>query len=935
MAIWQSSAIGGKFASRLFARFLLAAAIPIAAVAGLSYAYTSEVVYGQAYDRLHRSASTYGHGVYGRLLLAREQIRMIEAAADGSHPPQSESLHAVAHFPHAAAPRTLIGDLASIPRELVTSGEEPERSRIFLQNDNESHKANVFIVQPASTISGLVVGLIDPEFLFGNEDEWPYATRYCVMPAEGEQSLFCPGMHATTSDIARRLDGDREDQAPAITELNGEPTWLVSWNLFLSGSFTASNWRIVALQPEDEVLAPVSAFAWAFPPAVILAVLVAGLIGANQIRRMNRPLQSLRDGVQEIAAGHFQTRLQVDSADEFEELALAFNRMAEQLGQQFYSLETLSEVDRRILSSEGTDSIVNTLLTRVGRVICSDLVAVLIPDWDIPSRGHLFFVDRQRPDDVNDVSVRLDTGPRGGVGLMPLEEPFSITTSEDMGYLQSLIEMGAHTFVNVPARDEDYLWAYLFLGYRNEPDSPGRDLFEAQTVAARLAVALAAAYRTQQLIHQAHYDSLTGLPNRQLLNEKLRSEIARSDREKRPFAVLFVDLDHFKRLNDTMGHSLGDKLLFGVSRRLTERLRETDTAARWGGDEFVIIAPGIDDRADADTFAENLQISLSKPFAIDNREYHVGVSIGIAIYPEDGDNPEQLLQNADSALYKAKETGRGSSVFFERSMNEAARRRADLEAAMRRAVTRDEFHLLYQPQVRLDNGTVDGLEALLRWRCPYDDKRMGPAEFVPILEDIGAIDSVGTWVLRQACGQIHRNHEEGHDDCSVAVNVSARQFWNSQFAGTIRSIIEATGTPPHLLELEITEGMLLANLDDAAHVLNQLRAMGVRIALDDFGTGYSSLSYLRQLPVDTVKIDRFFVKDIERSSEALTIVETIITMVHALGRKVVAEGVETRRQADLLAACGCDLGQGFLFAAPLEPPSLEIFLGSDGPIRNQ
>ena len=210
---------------------------------------------------------------------------------------------------------------------------------------------------------------------------------------------------------------------------------------------------------------------------------------------------------------------------------------------------------------------------------------------------------------------------------------------------------------------------------------------------------------------------------------------------------------------------------------------------------------------------------------------------------------------------------------------------------------------------------------------------MGPAEFIPILEDIGAIDSVGSWVLTQACAQIQQNRDTGHANQSVAVNVSARQFWSSEFADTVRHIIDTTGTPPHLLELEITEGMLLANLEDAAQLLNQLRAMGVRIALDDFGTGYSSLSYLRQLPVDTVKIDRLFVKDIERSSEALTIVKTIITMVHALGRRVVAEGVETRKQADLLSECGCDLGQGFLYAAPLETSSLKSYLESTGSMR--
>lgn len=928
MAIWQSSAIGGKFASRLFARFLLAAAIPIAAVAGLSYLYTSDVVHGQAHERLHRAASTYGHGVYNRLLLAQNQIRMIEAAAGGTQPLQSQALRIVVQSPFSASPRALIGDPESLPRDLPIPQVKTDPPGIYLHYGDDSLQPRIYLVLEASSSDDLIIGEIDPDYLFGSVQEWPYATRYCVFPAGESRPVFCPGDERSAPKLANRIDAAEANGSPVTLEWGGERNWAVAWDLFLRGGFSSPDWRIVALQPESEVLAPVSAFAWIFPPAVVLALFTAGLIGANQIRRMDRPLQSLRDGVQEIAAGRFQSRLQVDSADEFEELARAFNRMAEQLGRQFHALETLSEVDRRILASDGADAVVNAVMTRVGQVIHSDFVAVIIPDWDLPSRGRLFFVDRQQPDEVSQVSIRLDTGPYDGPDLTPTEEPFTIGATNHAGYLQPLVETDAHVFVNVPAGDEEHLWAYLFLGYRSLAANPGQDMSEARPVAARLAVALAAAYRTQQLIHQAHYDALTSLPNRQLLAERLQAEIARSERTQCPFAVLFIDLDHFKRLNDTMGHSLGDKLLLGVSERLTERLRETDTAARWGGDEFVIIAPGIDDRADASKLANNLLVSLTRPFTIEGREYHVGASIGIAVYPEDGDSPEHLLQNADSALYKAKETGRGGSIFFERSINEAALRRAELEHAMRRAVTSDEFHLLYQPQIRLVDGSVEGLEALLRWRNPHGGQRLGPAEFVPILEDIGAIDSVGAWVLTQACSQIHRDLDEGRGSCSVSVNVSARQFWSMEFADTVRHVLDTTGIPPHLLELEITEGMLLANLDDAARILDQLRAMGVRIALDDFGTGYSSLSYLRQLPVDTVKIDRLFVKDIEHSPEALTIVETIINMVHALGRRVVAEGVETHKQLELLTERNCDLGQGFLFAAPLEISSLEAYLRS-------
>lgn len=433
----------------------------------------------------------------------------------------------------------------------------------------------------------------------------------------------------------------------------------------------------------------------------------------------------------------------------------------------------------------------------------------------------------------------------------------------------------------------------------------------------------------QRLFDLAHLDSLTGLPNRLLLQDRLRHALAQAKRHQTRLALLFVDLDRFKNVNDTLGHSAGDELLKQVAQRLSACLRESDTVGRLGGDEFAILLPDIASEKDAETVARKIVGTLGAPFQVANQELFCGASVGIALHPEDAAEPELLMQYADTAMYQAKEAGRNTWRFHTPALNERAQARLRLDADLRLAVQRNEFELFYQPKLDLRNGQIVGAEALLRWHHPQRGL-VSPLEFVPVLEDTGLIKEVGRWVIRRACTQLKAWHDAGLTTMSVAVNLSARQFEGeggaASLTATVAEILATSALAPQFLELELTESALMSNADQVAAALAELRGLGLRISVDDFGTGYSSLSYLKRFPLDAVKVDRSFIEDIAADPDDASITRAVITMAHNLKLKVIAEGVESEGQLALLAASYCDEIQGYLFSKPVPAAEMEAML---------
>ncbi len=429
----------------------------------------------------------------------------------------------------------------------------------------------------------------------------------------------------------------------------------------------------------------------------------------------------------------------------------------------------------------------------------------------------------------------------------------------------------------------------------------------------------------QRIEFLAHHDALTGLPNRILLRDRFSQAVSMAERSRSRVAMLFLDLDNFKRVNDTLGHAAGDKLLLEVTTRLSHCTRESDTTSRQGGDEFIVLLNNMPDLETVERISGEMLAHLAEPQEIDGHVLNVTCSIGIAIYPEDGSDFDSLLQKADSAMYSAKDAGRNAWRFFDDQMNRQAHEHLLLQNRLHQALLRSEFHLHYQPQLEIGSGRVIGVEALLRWHNP-ELGNVVPGRFIPVAEDCGLIVPIGAWVLEEACRQAQAWRQAGWPALSMSVNLSALQFRRPGLVDTVAGVLRKSGLPPHLLELELTESILLQDVENNLDTVRQLKALGVRLTIDDFGTGYSSLSYLKRFAVDRLKIDRSFVRDVHSDPDDASIVRAVIQLARSLRLGIIAEGVETREQLAFLREEGCQEVQGHLFSRPLPPAALEVFL---------
>lgn len=429
----------------------------------------------------------------------------------------------------------------------------------------------------------------------------------------------------------------------------------------------------------------------------------------------------------------------------------------------------------------------------------------------------------------------------------------------------------------------------------------------------------------EKIKRMAFYDTLTDLPNRVLFRDRLEQSLAEAHRARQVLAVLFVDLDRVKLINDTLGHEIGDHLLKAVADRFSACVREDDTVARLGGDEFLLLLTDMSEREDAVKIAGKILETLKPPFHIDDHELYVTASIGISLYPYDGEDPETLLKCADTAMYRAKGQGRNTFEVFTPAMKIEVLEQHALGNNLRRALDREEFSLFYQPQLSLGTGEVIGVEALVRWKHP-ELGLISPAQFIHWAEDTGLIVPLGEWVLRQACLQSHRWHEAGYPHLTVAVNLSARQFREANIVEMVSSILSETSLSPERLELELTESVIMDGGGPSLSAPYELKALGVRFSIDDFGTGYSSISYLKRFPASTLKMDRSFVMDLATSQSDAAIATAVVALGHGLNLTVLAEGVETEPQLSFLRSLQCDKMQGYLFSKPLSPEDFEKLL---------
>ncbi|MEO6697092.1 MAG: EAL domain-containing protein, partial [Gammaproteobacteria bacterium] len=484
-------------------------------------------------------------------------------------------------------------------------------------------------------------------------------------------------------------------------------------------------------------------------------------------------------------------------------------------------------------------------------------------------------------------------------------------------YKELAAEAGLGSCWSKPVRAASGKVLGTFAIYHRETSTPNEsDIALIEQAANIVSIAIERKEAERRIMYLASHDALTDLPNRNLLQDRIQQAIVQARRSNGQGAVLFIDLDHFKIINDSLGHDVGDLLLKAVAERIVPSLRSEDTAARQGGDEFIVVLPSVANAQAAGTVAQKLLAELMAPYQIKEYELHTSASIGIAVFPDDGEDVDTLLKNSDTAMYHAKEAGRNNCQFFARQMNQLAAERQSLGTDLRHALERNELLLHFQPMVDMASGKLAGLEVLLRWQHP-EQGLISPLKFISLAEEAGLIVPIGEWVLRSVCMQLKAWQGQGYDVPRLAINLSARQFRQKALAETIARILGETGVEARFVELEITESVLMENTDVVVETLRKLNDMGLEISIDDFGTGYSSLSYLKRFPINKLKIDRSFVQDIATDPNDAAIVTAIIAMAHSLQMKVIAEGVETEEQLAFLGREGCDQYQGYCFSKPL------------------
>jgi diguanylate cyclase (GGDEF)-like protein len=667
---------------------------------------------------------------------------------------------------------------------------------------------------------------------------------------------------------------------------------------------------------------------------VALALGIAMLLLASRwaVRGWQPALARVHVGLASLRAGAFQRAEATAGAGVAGLLAQTYDLAIDELQQRLAGQACLAEIDRLLLEAGELEQVLDPILMRVRSLTGSQVVAVAMLDHDAPAHARCFISGAEGGDSpVNRVNIDEDLA----LQLQGLAQALSVPAHhlERYSFLAPLQEQGASSCCAWPIMAGERLGAILVVGYR-DPAPPTREqLALAAECAARLRFALTHAERGEHLYRQAHFDSLTALPNRVLFRDRLAEELRHAADSGQRSALLYVDLDHFKRVNDSVGHVGGDQLLTIVAQRLRGCVKDEDTVARLGGDEFTVILRNLPSAAAAGDIAERIIEVLQRPVNLAGRDHHVRASIGITVFPDDGNTLETVMRNADLAMYQAKDAGRARAVFFDSQMTRAHSPIA--HSGLYRALRRREFALHYQPQFHLGSGAVAAVEALLRWPSPQQGMRF-PRDFLPAAEESGLIVDLGAWVLESACRQLALWREEGIAPARLALNVSVQQLRLADYPQLVHQALECSGLPAGVLELDFTEAALAEERPRLA--LRALADQGVRLALDDFGAGYASLNHLRQHPIDAIKLDGSFMQEVPDDSQAALLAATIIDMAHALDKQVIAEGVETLAQLDFLREHGCDLAQGYVLARPMTVDEISAVLtahrGSPLPLQD-
>ncbi len=939
------SLLKSRFGRRLLILFLVCSLLPMAALAVLSFGTVTRQLREGSLARLEHTDRALAAVIGQRLHYLNDDMAQVVdvapchtrlaihagPACDGS---LNYALIALTYVPDAGTPVALFGPLTTVPpldsaqRASVEAGRSVIRAGVL---DSLPAAYLYRRVANARGARGLLVGVVYAEYLWGTPEENPLipTMQLHIVDRAGDvlfQSLG--GGAALPASVVRSLD----------TEHTGTFEWDIDEVSYLAAYFPIAApegvadpaWMLVLSEGRAAAVAPMAQFRRTFPWVALASLLAALVLTLGLLRRYLAPLHALQEGTRRLARQEFDKRVEISSRDEFADLAESFNAMTEKLARQFRALAVAAETDQAVLSSVDTPRIVATVLDRMRDVCACDLVGVTLLDSSTGGQATTYVSDpadptvprahvvRFRHDDV----TRLERRPKGFTLRNEAVPPY-------LAPLSGALERGLRV---LPLIYQGELLGAIALGEFRSVGQEEEELSNGDRVAGQVVLALANARMVDQIRSLAYFDSLTGLPNRVSFKARLAEELERSSARQQRLAVCFLDLDHFSRINDTLGHKVGDRLIQEVAHRVRSCCKQhapKAEVARLGGDEFTVVVPSPGEDEAVKTLARQLLAVFNTPFSLDGHDVFISASIGIAVFPTDGLDLESLLKNADLAMYQAKRKGRNTFELFASSMGTSANRRLTLERELRRAIELEEFVLWYQPIIDLRTGRVASAEALVRWHHPTDGLVL-PSEFIPLCEETGLINVLGEWILRAACCQNREWELAGLATIPVAINLSGQQLRGGGTADLVKQVLADAELDPRRLVLELTESTLMEGVGDARSVLPELSALGVALAIDDFGTGYSSLSYLKHFPVDALKIDKSFVRDVTTDPNDAAITSAIVAMGHALDLHVIAEGVETAAQVDLLRKLGCDQIQGHWASHPLSPDDFIAYLRQRG-----
>ncbi|MFK7816703.1 MAG: EAL domain-containing protein [Gammaproteobacteria bacterium] len=907
--------IKSKVAKRIFILFVITAIIPVTITGIVAYNHVTSLLVKQQHKHLTIESKSYGMSIFDRILVAESQLI---ALSENLLQSKSLAMDITAQYNEIDSSNTHFFKKIKIYSNDILFNSVNEKhlldgnTKITVKNTYDKNFAIYFNRLLNTSDSTLLISAeVDKKYIFGDMDIFAGDEDACVI-AKGIGALNCSNETMKMVSLPS-FEKYFESQINTNTININDNNYIVSsWELFLNGYFNTESWIIYYTTPSSIILSSIKSFSNTLLPLLLLAILIVSLLSINQISKILVPLEKLSFLTKRISKRDFGEKVKFDSGDEFEQLGESFNTMSYELGRQFTVMTAMSNLDRAILTKMNKTSVVEAIFKNLKDYLEYSYASVILLEKD-NSNGTLYIYNKTNNNISSEILINIEEKI---VSKLLDNKSSSVRTLErnKLNTIEWLDTIHSNYITTIAIKQKQVTSALIVIGHQYIPKLNEEGIKQLDNYTDRVSVALNAIEREEKLVKQANYDDLTGLPNRQLLIDTFY-RMSQQPNSNQKLAVLFIDLDRFKIINDSQGHAIGDKLLIEASDRIQSCLNKSAFLGRYGGDEFVILFPYGFDSSDITDISKNIINLLSKLFTIENYEQSIGASIGIAIYPQDGKTWNEVLQKADIAMYKAKQKGRGKLLYFSDTMQAEIYEKATLEADLFHAIDKQEITMVYQPQINIATGEISGAETLMRWKHTTKGN-IRPDQFISYAEDTGFIIPLGIWAIRTALKQCSDWQLENHALPKISINISPRQIRHENFINEIEALIVDFDMHTTNIEFEITESLFLNDDLTILNKLQHLNKLGISISIDDFGKGYSSLSYLKHLPVQTLKLDKLFIDDIHKEKESIAIVKAIIEMAKSLNKKVVAEGIETVEQLSILKDLGCDIAQGYYISKP-------------------